>query len=531
WQPKALRQQEILMLGPSAARRAARRRRLGALEAWCHAVAGPCRPGSWQDRERAARPALVSAVEGRRVAGASRQRRNAALHAACAPPSGFLRASAEEIAEAARGPRLGFLVEAEHAAHVASGDAGGLANRAAENECEQMQWVSAPLRVNWGAKLNTYSGGSMWPEFGVQVIHVAELEPQLLNLAGGLHSTKLGTMPSECEEKEREEALPVPAFLELEGLEDGGELDVWAGGSGTLPQLRGCELAPGTWQVADLNAEAKAFAEGLAAGWRLAETVEAVGSQHTVKDEGAVVGEGAMEILKRGSDTQGVRPWVALAKAISSAKGAGAKKEDKEAADGDGAIEGIVVTIGACCLEAAVGLWVLPNLEQGMGEPSQENRVEQRTSEKCEHDSERHDRVGQSGRELGAAKLGGGAQLQVDFDESCPDAADEELASGFFRVRSEAELKGHVVDIFAGMDFSQAAVLDVFERLGARGAAWSPWAEAAARALVVQFVKEGPAEPARARQQELGGLVTAFCVELSRPCGEIAASKLREVSE
>eukprot|EP00959_Pyramimonas_sp_CCMP1952_P121122 2532348-Pyramimonas_sp.AAC.1 len=58
WQPKALRQQENLVLGPSAARRAARRRRLRALEAWCHAVAGPCKPGSWQDRERAARPAL-----------------------------------------------------------------------------------------------------------------------------------------------------------------------------------------------------------------------------------------------------------------------------------------------------------------------------------------------------------------------------------------------------------------------------------------------------------------------------------------
>ena len=175
------------MLGPSAARRAARRRRLGALEAWCHAAAGPCKPGSWQDRERAARPALVSAVEGLRVAGASRQRRNAALHAARAPPSGFLKASAEEIAKATQGPRLGFQLEAEDAVRGAVCDVGCLADKAVVSESEQRQWALAPLSMDWEAKPEPdVRCGSKWLEDGGKVIHVAELESKLRNLADSL---------------------------------------------------------------------------------------------------------------------------------------------------------------------------------------------------------------------------------------------------------------------------------------------------------------------------------------------------------
>ncbi|CAK0802366.1 unnamed protein product [Prorocentrum cordatum] len=80
--------------------------------------------------------------------------------------------------------------------------------------------------------------------------------------------------------------------------------------------------------------------------------------------------------------------------------------------------------------------------EQDVDDLMKEGRVEQRTSEKCEHDSERHDRAEQSGREQVAAKQGEGAQLQLYHDAACSDAADEELASGFFRARSEAELDG-----------------------------------------------------------------------------------------
>ena len=72
------------------------------------AHAEPPAPGSWQDRELAARPALVRATAGRRVSGAARRRRNTALHARRSPPSGFARASGAELAWAAAGPRLGW---------------------------------------------------------------------------------------------------------------------------------------------------------------------------------------------------------------------------------------------------------------------------------------------------------------------------------------------------------------------------------------------------------------------------------------
>ncbi|CAK0840194.1 unnamed protein product [Prorocentrum cordatum] len=104
WRPTGLREAESAALGPTAARRAARARRMAALVAGCRA--GPWPPGSWQDREQAARPALRSAAAGLRVAGRPRRRRNAAWHAADPPPRGFARATDEELEASAAGPRL-----------------------------------------------------------------------------------------------------------------------------------------------------------------------------------------------------------------------------------------------------------------------------------------------------------------------------------------------------------------------------------------------------------------------------------------
>ncbi|CAK0847169.1 unnamed protein product, partial [Prorocentrum cordatum] len=75
-------------------------------------------PGSWQDREAAARPALILASGGRPVPGAVRFRRNTALHAARAPAAGFAAAPRAGLAWAAAGPRLGGVLGRGAAAAV-----------------------------------------------------------------------------------------------------------------------------------------------------------------------------------------------------------------------------------------------------------------------------------------------------------------------------------------------------------------------------------------------------------------------------
>lgn len=108
WRPTSLRASEALRLGPSAARRAARRRAQVACEAAVARRPGRPAAGSWQDREAASRPALRLASAGRRVPGAARYRRNAAWHAADAPEVGFASAPMAEIQASAAGPRLGW---------------------------------------------------------------------------------------------------------------------------------------------------------------------------------------------------------------------------------------------------------------------------------------------------------------------------------------------------------------------------------------------------------------------------------------
>ncbi|CAK0804088.1 unnamed protein product [Prorocentrum cordatum] len=108
WRPSTRRAQDEAILGPTAARRAARRRCQQACEAALrNLLAAAAAPGSWQDRERAARPALRLATAGARVPGSARRRRNAAWHAAVAPAAGFARACDAAISAAASGPRLG----------------------------------------------------------------------------------------------------------------------------------------------------------------------------------------------------------------------------------------------------------------------------------------------------------------------------------------------------------------------------------------------------------------------------------------
>ncbi|CAK0833687.1 unnamed protein product [Prorocentrum cordatum] len=105
--PTSTRASDTAAVGAPSARRLARRRRRDACEAWLRSRAGAAASGSWQDREQAARPALVAAAAQRRVPGRARRRCNASLHARRVPPRGFCRASEAELAWAAAGERLG----------------------------------------------------------------------------------------------------------------------------------------------------------------------------------------------------------------------------------------------------------------------------------------------------------------------------------------------------------------------------------------------------------------------------------------
>ncbi|CAK0886374.1 unnamed protein product [Prorocentrum cordatum] len=203
WRPSSLRSQEDAALGRSAARRRARRRCRQACENALRKLAeAEARPGSWQDRERAARPALVLAASGRRVPGARRRRRNAALHAARIPAVGFAAASEADLAWAAAGPRLG--------------------------------------------------------EMHTHEVHAEVLDGQLLNVAVP-GTDALGFQPP-C-------AFPID-----EGVED--ECSGWP--------------APGIWQPLSPDAETRIFADGLEAGWRLAEQyLEHRGPSEKLRTQGA----------------------------------------------------------------------------------------------------------------------------------------------------------------------------------------------------------------------------------------------------
>ncbi|CAK0792253.1 unnamed protein product, partial [Prorocentrum cordatum] len=94
---------DIAALGATATRREARQRHRAAREAATQPLAqARGEPGSWKDRELAARPALLAPfARGRAALG---HRRNAAPRAQRVPPGGFAHAPAADIARASAGP-------------------------------------------------------------------------------------------------------------------------------------------------------------------------------------------------------------------------------------------------------------------------------------------------------------------------------------------------------------------------------------------------------------------------------------------
>ena len=170
-----------------------------------------------------------------------------------------------------------------------------------------------PPSADWEAKQEPdCRSGSKWLGFDGKVIHVAELEPRLLNLACSLSRApwrRRGRRKEDEDEPIQKAAVDGVGLGEIAGKDVGSEVE--SGGddsegvnhqaSGGIVLDGGGGLAPGVWQDADLRAEANAFAQGLAAGWRLAvrdgcqqktekEAVEVANSQDEVDAwHGAIV--------------------------------------------------------------------------------------------------------------------------------------------------------------------------------------------------------------------------------------------------
>ncbi|CAK0855222.1 unnamed protein product, partial [Prorocentrum cordatum] len=169
-------------------------------------------------------------------------------------------------------------------------------------EGEQGQWALAPLSVDWEAKLEPgVTSCSEALERGGKVIHVAELESRLPSMAdeasdegseGADGRARREHLPRETErdgppeprgvgegEGEEAELIEVASMgvvdvdSEAELIEASlGVVDVGSGEASEGEVVAGGSdwLAPGVWQTRDHVEEAEAFAEGLAAGWRLA---------------------------------------------------------------------------------------------------------------------------------------------------------------------------------------------------------------------------------------------------------------------
>ncbi|CAK0845098.1 unnamed protein product [Prorocentrum cordatum] len=235
------------------------RRRLEAEEA-IDTLVGDAGVGA---RIRCLLPALAALVAGRAPTWLQKLRRNVALHAA-APGARILVAKAAELRAAQQGPRL------ERAA-AATGASDGVE----DVDADESGWAEALATRGASGALETqdpWAGGGL--PFHVRVIHVAELEPRLLAQADALAA-----------ERAPRPGLGGQGGTDLQDLPDAqGHLHGAApeglvpGGLGTFPICSDKEaipagpgLAPGMWHTSEPLAEAEAFVQGLAAGWRLAE--------------------------------------------------------------------------------------------------------------------------------------------------------------------------------------------------------------------------------------------------------------------
>ncbi|CAK0864442.1 unnamed protein product [Prorocentrum cordatum] len=235
------------------------RRRLEAEEA-IDTLVGDAEVGA---RIRCLLPALAALVAGRAPTWLQKLRRNVALHSA-APGARILVAKAAELRAAQQGPRL------ERAA-AATGASDGVE----DVDTDESGWAEALATRGAPGVLETqdpWAGGGL--PFHARVIHVAELEPRLLAQADALAA-----------ERAPRPGLGGQGGTDLQDLPDAqGHLHgatpegLVPGGLGTFPICSDKEaipagpgLAPGMWHTSEPLAEAEAFVQGLAAGWRLAE--------------------------------------------------------------------------------------------------------------------------------------------------------------------------------------------------------------------------------------------------------------------
>ncbi|CAK0889226.1 unnamed protein product [Prorocentrum cordatum] len=235
------------------------RRRLEAEEA-IDTLVGDAEVGA---RIRCLLPALAALVAGRAPTWLQKLRRNFALHAA-APGARILVAKAAELRAAQQGPRL------ERAA-VAT----GASDDVEDGDTVESSWAEVLATRGASGALETQdprAGGGL--PFHARVFHVAELEPRLLAQADALAAERAPRPGLGGQGGTGLQDLP-DAQGQLHGATPEGLVP---GGLGTFPICSDKEaipagpgLAPGMWHTSEPLAEAEAFVQGWAAGWRLAE--------------------------------------------------------------------------------------------------------------------------------------------------------------------------------------------------------------------------------------------------------------------
>jgi len=235
------------------------RRRLEAEEA-IDTLVGDAEVGA---RVRCLLPALAALVAGRAPTWLQKLRRNVALHAA-APGARILAAEAAELRAAQHGPRL------ERAA-VVSGPFDDV-EKVDTVDCGREEALAARGASGILETQGPWAGGGLHP--AARVLHVAELEPRLLAQADALAAER-APLPGLGGQGGTDHQDLLDAQGQLHGATPEGLVP---GGLGTFPicsvleaSAAGPMLAPGDWHTADPLAEAEAFVQGLAAGWRFAE--------------------------------------------------------------------------------------------------------------------------------------------------------------------------------------------------------------------------------------------------------------------
>ncbi|CAK0846863.1 unnamed protein product [Prorocentrum cordatum] len=296
-------------------------------------------PGSWQDREAAARPALILASGGRPVPGAVRFRRNTALHAARAPAAGFAAAPRAGLAWAAAGPRLGGV--------LGRGAAAAVVCEVEICECEVPARPSPPapprreLPEAADARRTPLSS-ALSEQLGLLQGDLAKLSERKGALEEGAELTvelealpqRLCALEDTAEPKAELEALSEQlgslAGDAATGSERQGAFEECAEPRGEMQELsqRRCALGDSTEAEAEMKAlsEQLVSPKGDVAAWSERHGALAEGAEPTVELEAP---SGRLGALEEGTEPKGERE--VLSKPMNAREARGEQKEAQKA--------------------------------------------------------------------------------------------------------------------------------------------------------------------------------------------------------